>query len=81
MRVTPAQLDELLHRILDPKAEKGAKVLAKGLPAGPGGATGKLVFTAADAVAAAERGESGHPGPQGDQPRGRGRHAGGRRAS
>ena len=57
VRVTPAQLDELLHRILDPKAERTAQVLAKGLPAGPGGATGKIVFTAAAAVAAAERGE------------------------
>jgi pyruvate,orthophosphate dikinase len=56
-RVTPAQLDEQLHRILDPLAEKSAKVLAKGLPAGPGGATGKIVFTAAAAVAAAEKGE------------------------
>jgi len=56
-RVTPAQLDELLHRILDPVAERTAKVLAKGLPAGPGGAAGKIVFTAADAVAAAARGE------------------------
>ncbi len=55
-RVTPAQLDELLHRILDPKAERQAKVLAKGLPAGPGGAAGRIVFTAADAVAAAEAG-------------------------
>jgi pyruvate,orthophosphate dikinase len=56
-RVTPAQLDELLHRILDPKAERVARVLAKGLPAGPGGAAGRLVFTAPDAVAWAERGE------------------------
>jgi pyruvate,orthophosphate dikinase len=57
-RVTPAQLDELLHSILDPQAEKTAKVLAKGLPAGPGGAAGKAVFTAADAVAWAARGET-----------------------
>ena len=56
-RVTPAQLDELLHRILDPKAEKDHKPLAKGLPAGPGGATGRIVFNAPDAVAWAERGE------------------------
>jgi len=56
-RVTPAQLDELLHRILDPKAEQKAAALAKGLPAGPGGATGRVVFTAADAVAWTERGE------------------------
>jgi pyruvate, orthophosphate dikinase len=57
MRVTPAQLDEQLHRILDPKAEKTAKVLAKGLPAGPGGSTGRIVFTAVEAVKWAERGE------------------------
>ncbi len=50
LRVTPAQLDELLHPIIDPKAEKECKPLAKGLPAGPGGATGQIVFTAADAV-------------------------------
>ena len=57
-RVTPAQLDELLHRILDPQAEKTAKALAKGLPAGPGGACGQIVFTAVDAVAGAERGQT-----------------------
>ena len=51
MRVTPAQLDELLHPIVDPKAEKINKPMAKGLPAGPGGATGQIVFTANDAVA------------------------------
>jgi len=51
MRVTPAQLDELLHPIIDPKAEAASKPLAKGLPAGPGGATGQVVFTAAEAVA------------------------------
>jgi len=50
MRVTPAQLDELLHPIIDPKEEKIAKVLGKGLPAGPGGASGQIVFTAEDAV-------------------------------
>jgi pyruvate,orthophosphate dikinase len=49
-RVTPAQLDELLHPIIDPSVEKDQKVLAKGLPAGPGGATGQVVFTANDAV-------------------------------
>ncbi|NLE29381.1 MAG: pyruvate, phosphate dikinase, partial [Phycisphaerae bacterium] len=49
-RVTPAQLDEVLHPILDPKAEKSATPIAKGLPAGPGGACGQVVFTAADAV-------------------------------
>jgi pyruvate,orthophosphate dikinase len=57
MRVTPAQLDELLHPIIDPKVEKDQKVLAKGLPAGPGGATGQVVFTAVDAVNWAKSGK------------------------
>ncbi|HOK96777.1 MAG TPA: pyruvate, phosphate dikinase, partial [Anaerohalosphaeraceae bacterium] len=57
MRVTPAQLDELLHPIIDPKVEKEQKVLAKGLPAGPGGATGQIVFTANDAVNWAKEGK------------------------
>ena len=51
LRVQPSQLDELLHPIIDPAAEKTSKVIAKGLPAGPGGATGQVVFSAADAVA------------------------------
>ncbi len=50
MRVTPQQLDELLHPIVDPKAEKTAFKLGRGLPAGPGGAAGMIVFTAQDAV-------------------------------
>jgi pyruvate,orthophosphate dikinase len=50
MRVTPAQLDELLHPIIDPQEEKIAKLLGKGLPAGPGGASGQIVFTAEEAV-------------------------------
>ncbi|MFW6152556.1 MAG: pyruvate, phosphate dikinase [Verrucomicrobiota bacterium] len=49
-RLTPNQLDELLHPIVDPEAEKKAKPIASGLPAGPGGAYGKVVFTAAEAV-------------------------------
>jgi len=49
-RLAPAQLDELLHPIVDPSAEKTAKPIAKGLPAGPGGACGQIVFTAAEAV-------------------------------
>jgi len=57
LRVSPAQLDELLHPIIDSKAEKGAKVLAKGLPAGPGGANGQIVFSAEDAVAWAKKGK------------------------
>ncbi len=50
MRVTPAQLDELLHPIIDPKVEATNKPLVKGLPAGPGGACGQIVFNAKDAV-------------------------------
>jgi pyruvate,orthophosphate dikinase len=49
-RVTPDQLDELLHPIIDPKAEKASKPIAKGLPAGPGGAVGQIVFSAQTAV-------------------------------
>jgi len=50
LRVKPNQLDELLHPILERQAEKNAKILTKGLPAGPGGATGQVVFSAEDAV-------------------------------
>ncbi len=57
MRVDPAQLDELLHPICDPAAEKKVTPLVKGLPAGPGAAVGKIVFTAEDAVAWNRRGE------------------------
>jgi pyruvate,orthophosphate dikinase len=57
MRVNPAQLDELLHPIIDPKAEAVKKPLAKGLPAGPGGASGQIVFSAHDAVAWAKEGK------------------------
>ena len=57
-RVTPSQLDELLHPIVDPDVEKNTALLAKGLPAGPGGATGKAVFTAQDAVDWAAKGET-----------------------
>ncbi len=58
LRVSPAQLDELLHPILDPAAEKKAEVIAKGLPAGPGGAVGRIVFNSVDAVKAAAKGEA-----------------------
>ena len=51
MRVTPSQLDELLHPIIDPKEELKQKPLAKGLPAGSGGASGQIVFSAHEAVA------------------------------
>ena len=58
MRVSPTQLDELLHPILDPKAEKKQTVITKGLPAGPGGAVGRIVFNSNEAVAAAKKGEA-----------------------
>lgn len=57
LRVKPEQLDELLHPSVAPVAEKKAVMLAKGLPAGPGGAVGKIVLTADDAEAWAKRGE------------------------
>ena len=56
-RVDPSQLDELLHPICDPAAEKKVKPIAKGLPAGPGAAVGKIVFTAQDAVAWNRKGQ------------------------
>lgn len=49
LRVDPNKLDELLHPIFDIKAIKTAKVLAQGLPASPGAATGQIVFFAEDA--------------------------------
>ena len=49
LRVKPEQLDELLHPMLDSESEKNAPFLGKGLPAGPGGASGRAVFTADDA--------------------------------
>jgi len=56
-RVAPAQLVELLLPRLDPKAEAAAAPIAKGLPAGPGGAVGRVVFASRDAVEWAGRGE------------------------
>jgi len=57
MRLGPGQLDELLHPIIDPKTEIHHKPLAKGLPAGPGGAAGQIVFSAADAVGWVKQGK------------------------
>ncbi len=56
MRVSPSQLDEILHPILDPASEKKATVVAKGLPASPGGSVGTIVFTSEDAMAANAKG-------------------------
>ncbi len=57
LRVKPEQLDELLHPMVDPEKEKTAKLLGKGLPAGPGGAAGQLVFTSEAAVQWAKEGK------------------------
>lgn len=57
IRVEPHQLDELLHPILDAAAEKKVKPIATGLPAGPGGATGQIVFTSEEAVAWKKKGK------------------------
>ncbi len=57
LRVDPLRLDELLHPIFDKNAVKKAKVIAKGLAASPGAASGKIVFNADDAAEWAARGE------------------------
>ena len=57
LKVEPKQLDTLLHPQFDAKALAAAKPAASGLPASPGAAAGMVCFTAADAKAAAERGE------------------------
>ncbi|HKM28354.1 MAG TPA: pyruvate, phosphate dikinase [Anaerovoracaceae bacterium] len=56
-RLEPAQIDQLLHPTFDAEDEKKAAKLAKGLPASPGAATGKIYFTASDAEAAVKSGE------------------------
>jgi pyruvate,orthophosphate dikinase len=57
-RLNPKSLDEMLHPIVDSEEEKTAVQVAEGLPAGPGGAWGKIVFTADDAVQMAKIGEN-----------------------
>ncbi|MBM3533963.1 MAG: pyruvate, phosphate dikinase [Alphaproteobacteria bacterium] len=54
-RINPGSLDQLLHPTLDPKAKR--TVLARGLPASPGAASGKVVFSADEAEARAAKGE------------------------
>jgi len=56
-RVPADQLDQVLAPVFDRKAIKAAKCIAKGLPAGPGAASGKMYFNAERAVAAAQKGE------------------------
>ncbi|HBN28334.1 MAG TPA: pyruvate, phosphate dikinase, partial [Clostridiaceae bacterium] len=57
LKVEPKQLDQLLHPAFDEKEMKTAKVIAKGLPASPGAAYGKVYFTAEDVKAHKEKGE------------------------
>jgi len=56
-RVKPDDLVQVLLPMVDPKAERAADLLAKGLPAGPGGAAGQVVFTADEAASQAEAGK------------------------
>jgi pyruvate,orthophosphate dikinase len=56
-RVPADQLDQVLAPVFDRKAVKSAKLIARGLPAGPGAACGRVYFNAERAVAAAEKGE------------------------
>jgi pyruvate,orthophosphate dikinase len=57
LKVDPKQLDSLLHPAFDAADLKAAKVIAKGLPASPGAACGKITFTAEEAKERAEKGE------------------------
>lgn len=56
MRVSPDHVESFLHPMIDPDAERS--VIASGLPASPGGATGKVVFSADDAVSVSENDDS-----------------------
>ncbi|HPW64778.1 MAG TPA: pyruvate, phosphate dikinase, partial [Candidatus Omnitrophota bacterium] len=58
LRLEPKQLDQLLHPTFDPKQQKTKEPIATGLPASPGAATGKVVFSAEEAEACAEKGET-----------------------
>jgi pyruvate,orthophosphate dikinase len=58
LRIPADDLSHVLAPIFDRKAEDAAQVMGKGLPAGPGAATGKIYFNAVDAVIGAEKGES-----------------------
>jgi len=56
MRVDPQQLDQLLHPMIAPESRKTLQKIAEGLPASPGAAVGRIVFTADDAVVQAKKG-------------------------
>ena len=57
MRIEPNQLDQLLHPTFDEKSLKEANIIAKGLPASPGAACGKIYFNSEEAVNSAKKGE------------------------
>lgn len=57
LKIEPKQLDALLHPVFDTKATKEAKPIANGLPASPGAGSGKIAFTAEEAVERAAKGE------------------------
>lgn len=57
IRVKPEQLDELLHPMIDPMSERNHAPLGKGLPAGPGGAVGKIVLNSERAWEQGKQGE------------------------
>ena len=58
LKVDPIQLDQLLHKTIDPLAKKKNEAIARGLPASPGAAVGKIVFNAEDAgIWSKEKGE------------------------
>ena len=57
IRISPNQIDELLHPRLDIEEEKTSQIVAKGLPAGPGGGVGQVVFTPDDAETWAKKGK------------------------
>ena len=57
LMIDPKSLDQLLHPMFDDAALQKTRYIAKGLPASPGAACGKIFFTAEDAAAAAQKGE------------------------
>lgn len=57
-RIDPERLNELLHPIFDPKSLQSGKVIARGLPASPGAATGQIVFFADEAEAWVKKGKA-----------------------
>lgn len=57
LKVDPESLNQLLHKQLDPNAKRTKKAIAKGLPASPGAAVGKVVFSAEKAFDMAQEGE------------------------